>query len=54
MRDDPRQRTRGWQAPLEIRSDAIECSPGFQPSHGIHFFPAVPVTSLAIAKQQGL
>jgi hypothetical protein len=54
MRDDPRQKTRGWQAPLEVRTDPIECLPGFQPSHCIHFFPAVPITALAIAKELSL
>lgn len=54
MRDDPRQRGRAWQAPLEVRTDPIECLPGFQPSHCVHFFPAVPITALAIAREQGL
>ncbi len=54
MREDPRQSKRGWHTPLELRTDPIECSPGFQPSHAVHFFPAVPVTSIAIAKDQGL
>lgn len=54
MREDPRQNKRGWQSPIELRTDPIECSPGFQPSHAIHFFPAVPVTSIAIANDQGL
>lgn len=54
MRDDPRQRPRGWQAPLEVRTDPIECPPGFQPSHCIHVFPTVPVTALALAKEQNM
>ena len=54
MRDDPRQRTRGWQPPLEVRTDPISCLPGFQPTHCVHFFPAVSVTALAINKDQSL
>ena len=54
MREDPRQNKRGWQSPLELRKDPIECAPGFQPSHAIHFFPAVPVTAIAISKDHGL
>ncbi|XP_019850338.1 PREDICTED: lethal(2) giant larvae protein homolog 2-like [Amphimedon queenslandica] len=54
MRDDPRQRPRGWQAPLEVRTDPIACLPGFQPTHCIHLFPTVAVSALAIAKEQGL
>ena len=54
MRDDPRQKVRGWQAPLEVRTDVIECSPGFQPSHCIHFFPSVSITAFGLAKEQGV
>ena len=54
MRDDPRQRGRNWQAPLEVRMDSVECGPGYQPSHSIGLFPNVTVTALAIAKQQHL
>lgn len=54
MRDDPRQKVRGWQASLEVRTDVIEFSPGFQASHCVHFFPSVSITALALAKDQGL
>lgn len=54
MREDPRQRGRAWQAPLQIRTDPIECSPGYQPSHCVHFFPAVQVTALAIDTEHKL
>ena len=52
LRDDPRQRGRNWQAPLDIRTDGIECGPGFQPTHCFDIFPNVPVTTIALAKEQ--
>jgi len=54
MRDDPRQRGRNWQAPLEVRTDNVECPPGYQPSHCVSLFPNVAITALAIAKEQHL
>lgn len=54
MRDDPRQRGRNWQAPLEVRTDNVECPPGYQPSHCVSLFPNVAITALAIAKEQNL
>ncbi|CAI8051354.1 LLGL scribble cell polarity complex component 2 [Geodia barretti] len=54
MRDDPRQRSRNWQAPLTLRTGGVECPPGYHPSHCIHLFPNVSTTTLAIAKDQRL
>lgn len=54
MRDDPRQRSRNWRAPLTLRTGGTECEPGYQPSHCIHLFPNVSTTTLAIAKDQRL
>ena len=54
MRDDPRQRGRNWQAPLEVRTDSVDCPPGYQPSHCVGLFPNVPITAIAIAKEHHL
>jgi lethal(2) giant larvae protein len=54
MRDDPRQRSRNWQAPLTLRTGGVECPPGYHPFHCIHLFPNVSTTTLAIAKDQRL
>ena len=54
MRDDPRQRGRNWQAPLDVRTNGIECAPGYQPTHCVGLFPNVPVTTVALAKEQNL
>ena len=52
LRDDPRQRGRNWQAPLDIRTDGIECAPGYQPTHCFGIFPNVPATTITLAKDQ--
>lgn len=54
IRDDPRQRSRNWQAPLTLRVGGTECEPGYQPSHCVHLFPNISTTTLAIAKNQRL
>lgn len=54
MRDDPRQRGRNFQAPMDLRTDNIECPPGFQPRYCVGIFPKVPVTAVALAKNQGM
>ena len=54
MRDDPRQRGRNFQAPMDLRTDNIECPPGFQPRYCVGVFPKVPITAVALAKDQGM
>lgn len=54
LRDDPRQRGRNWQAPMELRLGSIECAPGYQPSFCIGIFPNVPVSAVGFAKEQKL
>lgn len=52
LRDDPRQRGRNWQAPMEIRLEGIECAPGYQPIFCVGLFPNVPITAIGFAKEQ--
>lgn len=54
LREDPRQHGRNWQSPMELRLDGIECAPGYQPSFCIMIFPNIPITALALAKEQKL
>lgn len=54
MRDDPRQRGRNFQAPMDLRTDSVECPPGYQPRYCVGLFPKVPVTAVALAKDNGL
>ena len=54
LRDDPRQRGRNWQAPMELRLDGIECAPGYQPIFCVGIFPNVSVTAIGLAKEQKL
>lgn len=51
LREDPRQRGRNWQAPMELRLDGIECDPGYQPVNCISVFPNVPITAVGFAKE---
>ena len=52
LREDPRQRGRNWQAPMELRLEGIDCGPGYQPNACISIFPNVPVTVVSLAKEQ--
>ena len=54
LRDDPRQRGRNWQAPMELRLDAIECAPGYQPSFCLGIFPNIPIIAIGFAKENKL
>ena len=54
LREDPRQRGRNWQAPMEVRLDGMECAPGYQPTLCIAIYPNVPVSVVALAKEQKL
>ncbi len=54
LREDPRQRGRNWQAPMEVRLDGIECGPGYQPTSCISIFPNVMITVVSLAKDQKL
>lgn len=54
LRDDPRQRGRNWQSPLELQLEGIECAPGYQPIFCIAIFPNIPITAIGFAKEQKL
>ena len=54
LRDDPRQKGRNWQSPMELRLDGIECDPGYQPIFCVGIFPNIPVTTIGFAKEQKL
>lgn len=54
LREDPRQRGRNWQAPMELRLDGIECAPGYQPTFCVGIYPNVPITATGLAKEQKL
>lgn len=54
LRDDPRQKGRNWQAPMELRLDGVECAPGYQPQFCVGLFPNIPITAVGFAKEHKL
>jgi len=52
LREDPRQRGRNWQAPMELRLDSMDCDSGYHPTSCISIYPNVPVTVVSLAKEQ--
>ena len=54
LRDDPRQRGRNWQGPMELRLDGVECAPGYQPRFCVGLFPNISVTAIGFAKEYKL